>query len=60
MTDRRAIYLAIAFLVGPALPVWGGSEVPPEGPPWKRDFFDARKSALAAGRPIFLYFTKTY
>ena len=38
----------------------GDSETPPLGPPWKRDFHDAREDALQRGKPIFLYFTKTY
>ena len=37
-----------------------GSDTPPEGPPWKRDLLEAHKEALEAGKPIFLYFTKTY
>lgn len=38
----------------------GSSENPPEGPPWKRDLLEAQKEALEKGKPIFLYFTKTY
>jgi hypothetical protein len=37
-----------------------GSETPPEGPPWVRDLHAARAQALKQGKPIFLYFTKTY
>ncbi len=37
-----------------------GSDTPPEGPPWKRDLLEAHKEALESGKPIFLYFTKTY
>lgn len=33
---------------------------PPEGPPWVRSYEAAQADALAAGRPIFVYFTKTY
>lgn len=43
-----------------SLMAWAGSDTPPEGPPWKRDFYAARKLALQTGRPIFVYFTKTY
>jgi thiol-disulfide isomerase/thioredoxin len=32
----------------------------PVGPPWTRDFMKAHAEALGAGKPIFLYFTKTY
>ncbi len=37
-----------------------GSETPPKGPPWQRELLAAQKQALQNGRPIFLYFTKTY
>ena len=37
-----------------------GSDTPPKGPPWKRNLLDAHKEALQAGKPIFLYFTKTF
>ncbi len=37
-----------------------GSETPPKGPPWQRELPAAQKQALENGRPIFLYFTKTY
>jgi hypothetical protein len=33
---------------------------PPKGPPWKTDYREARWESLRTGRPIFLYFTKTY
>jgi hypothetical protein len=47
----------IAALAGAAA---GGSETPPKGPPWQRDLVAAQKQALAEGKPLFLYFTKTY
>jgi hypothetical protein len=37
-----------------------GSESPPPGPPWLRDFSEAQALALREGRPIFVYLTKTY
>ena len=36
------------------------SHTPPAGPPWVRDFAQARTQALQSGKPIFLYSTKTY
>lgn len=36
------------------------SHTPPVGPPWVRDFGEARTQALQSGKPIFLYSTKTY
>ena len=35
-------------------------EDPPPGPPWKLSYREARLDALAHGRPVFVYFTKTY
>lgn len=37
-----------------------GSETPPEGPPWTREFAAAQKDALARGVPVFVYLTKTH
>ena len=37
-----------------------GSKTPPAGPPWLLSFTEARAKALAAGKPIFVYSTKTY
>ena len=34
-------------------------EKPVPGPPWKTTWPEARKEALATGKPIFIYFTKT-
>ena len=36
------------------------SKTPPAGAPWCMDFAEARAAALEAGKPIFLYSTKTY
>jgi len=37
-----------------------GSETPPAGAPWQRDFDAVQREALKSGKPIFIYFTKTY
>lgn len=37
-----------------------GSETPPPGPPWIRDLAEAVSLAEKAGRPVFVYLTKTY
>ena len=37
-----------------------GSKTPPTGAPWLLDFIEARAKALATGKPIFVYSTKTY
>ena len=37
-----------------------GSETPPPGPPWQHDFLAAQSEALSRGKPVFVYFTKTY
>ncbi len=35
-------------------------KAPPKGPPWTTDWRAARWESLRTGKPIFLYFTKTY
>lgn len=42
----------------PALLPFGDD--PPPGPPWQLSYREARLDALAHGRPVFVYFTKTY
>ncbi len=54
---RRLTAVLVLVLAGMA---HAGSETPPEGPPWKRNFLEAQREALKSGKPIFLYFTKTY
>ena len=51
------VALLAALLAGTAA---AGSETPPAGPPWQRDLHEARRQALREGKPLFLYFTKTY
>lgn len=50
--------LAVALALG--VTAFAGSETPPEGPPWVRDFAQAREDAIRQGKPIFVYLTKTY
>ena len=57
---RRTIYSSLILPVLLATAAFGASETPPPGPPWKRDFYDAQREALRAGKPIFIYTTKTY
>ena len=52
-------HVAAALLLCPATLLALGS-TPPPGPPWIEDFGEAQKKALEEGKPIFLYFTKTY
>lgn len=35
-------------------------DTPPPGPPWRLTYAEARTAALAAGQPVFVYFTKTH
>lgn len=49
--------IALAVLVASVAVSAGEKPVP--GPPWKTSWPEARKEALAAGKPIFIYFTKT-
>jgi hypothetical protein len=57
---RRSIVAFLFLQVAAATAVFGDSETPPPGPPWKRDFYKAQREALQSGKPLFLYFTKTY
>ena len=43
-----------------AVSAFAGSETPPEGPPWVRDFRKAHADALRREVPIFVYLTKTH
>ena len=36
------------------------SSNPPPGAPWTKDFGAALEAASKSGKPVFLYFTKTY
>ena len=54
------ILTAALFLLLLAPCTFAGSETPPEGPPWVRDLVEAHEQAAEGGKPIFLYFTKTY
>lgn len=36
------------------------SKAPPAGAPWVTSFAEARAAAMASGKPIFVYSTKTY
>jgi len=60
MSLRRShLFLALALFGLPAIAT-AGSETPPPGAPWQRDFGKAQQEALKSGKPIFIYFTKTY
>ena len=52
--------MRLLTLLGLLAVAHAGSETPPPGPPWQRDLAKARAEALTRGKPIFLYFTKTY
>ena len=43
-----------------ALPAPVPGDDPPPGAPWLRSYREAKFDALANGRPVFVYFTKTY
>lgn len=57
---RHTMLGSLLLSVLSATAAFGDSETPPPGPPWKRDFYDAQREALRGGKPIFIYFTKTY
>jgi hypothetical protein len=57
----RDVVLAAGFAAAAVAAVaHAGSETPPDGPPWVREFRAAQKDALAREVPIFVYLTKTH
>lgn len=48
-----SLVCAIAYTVPPG-------ETPPPGAPWLLNYREARRDALLRGRPIMVYFSKTY
>jgi hypothetical protein len=53
--------LLAAMIALPALPAaFVAGDDPPPGAPWLRSYREAKLDALANGRPVFVYFTKTY
>ena len=52
--------LLLPLLLWSASPALAGSETPPKGPPWVRDFHEAQERALKEGKPVFVYLTKTF
>ena len=49
----------VALLLAASLAAADSSK-PPAGAPWTMDFGAALEAASKSGKPIFLYFTKTY
>jgi hypothetical protein len=59
---RTAAIIAASALLGAwaAGAAVAGSETPPAGPPWVREFRAAQRDALAREVPLFVYLTKTH
>lgn len=57
---RGPLSSALLLVAALAAIAAGGSETPPEGPPWVRDLAAAQKTAIEKGLPIFVYLTKTH
>ena len=45
------------LLSGAAHPV---GEKLPKGPPWHVEYRSAKRAALREGKPVYIYFTKSY
>lgn len=67
MFPRTMLVLPLLLVSGVPAPTTEPAEIvltkgdePPPGPPWKLDYRSARREAIRAGRPVFVYFTKTY
>jgi hypothetical protein len=52
--------LMLRILLPCLLPLVPIGDDPPPGPPWKLTYRDACLDAIAHGRPVFVYFSKTY
>ena len=61
MATPHALLLLAAATLGGA---WDGraalGDDPPPGMAWIRTYAEAKREALQKGRPVFVYFTKTY
>lgn len=57
---RRMLATATLALLSAAAPHVPPGDTPPPGPPWQLSYREARRDALLHGRPVFVYFTKTY
>lgn len=51
--------LSVMTLLAGLLPALSGDKLP-KGPPWHAEYRSAKREALRYGRPVFVYFTKTY
>jgi hypothetical protein len=60
LADNIVFMRSMIALFACAVIAAAGSDTPPEGPPWERDLLVAQKRALKEGKPLFVYFTKTY
>ena len=60
MGMRRCLLIVALLSLTIGSRVDAGSETPPKGAPWTQDFLEAQRTALEGGKPILLYFTKTY
>jgi len=61
MARPSTCWLAASALLLPALPsghLFG--EKLPKGPPWHTEYRTAKREALRLGKPVYVYFTKTY
>ena len=60
MRNSAAVLGLLAGVLAPAAaPAEAGEKMTP-GPAWRTDYREARREALRAGKPLFLYFTKTH
>jgi len=61
--QASALLLPTCFLL-PAATDLPGENLPgeklPKGPPWHVEYRTAKRDALRAGKPVYVYFTKTY
>ncbi len=58
-TPASCQLLALLFPALTLLPAPPGEKLP-KGPPWHTEYRTAKREALRLGKPVYVYFTKTY
>ena len=58
--QASALALPICLLLSGSAPPAPVGEKLPKGPPWHTEYRTAKRAALRQGKPVYVYFTKSY